>query len=171
MINEDKKDTNVQPEDSVSHVSCSSTSRASSTATTTSSTHARARAAGLALAAAALETEQCLEREEQALRQHKQLLKLQTDIAIAEAEAKVYEADEAKQSDVNKATVPQSIRKRAPLQLLCVACQQRLLRQAAPVDVNESTRQPPRCTDEQPELDNPVFELLRQQQHMLLQIM
>ncbi|KAI0232848.1 hypothetical protein LSAT2_016865 [Lamellibrachia satsuma] len=167
MINGDKKKPDVQPEDSVSHVSCSSTSRVSSTATTTSSTHARARAAGLAAAAAALETEQCLEREEQTLRQRMELLKLQTDNAIAEAEAKVYEADVAKQSDVNKATAPQSIRKRAPLQLLCVACQQRLLGQAAPMDVNGSTRQPPRCTDEQPELDNPGFELLRQQQHML----
>ena len=119
MINGDKKEPDVQPEDSVSHVSCSSTSRASSTATTTSSTHARARAAALAAEAAAVETEQCLEREEQTLRQRRELLKLQADIVIAEAEAKVYEADEAKQSDVNKATAPQSIRKRAPLQLLC----------------------------------------------------
>ena len=99
----------------MSHVSCSSTSRASSTATTTSSTHARARAAGLAVAYAALETEQCLEREEQPLRQHRELLKVQTDIAIAEAEAKVYEADEAKKSEVNKTTAPRAIGKRAPL--------------------------------------------------------
>ena len=118
MIKEDKKEPDVQPEDSVSHVSCSSTSRASSTATTTSSTHAQARAAGLAVAAAALQTEQCMEWEEQALRQHREPLILQTDIAIAEAEAKVYEADEAKQSDVNKTTASRSIRKRAPLQLL-----------------------------------------------------
>ena len=48
--------------------------------------------------AAAVETEQCLEREEQALRQRRELLKLQTDIAIAEAEAKSYEADEAKKA-------------------------------------------------------------------------
>ena len=92
---------------------------------------------------------------------------MQADIAIAEAEAKVYETNEAKQSDVNKTTAPRSIRKRAPLELLCVARLQRLLRQAAPMDVNESTRQPPRCTDEQPELDNPWFELFRQQKHML----
>ena len=75
MINEDKKEPEVQPEDSVNQVSCSSTSRASSTAPTTS-THARARAAGLAAAAAAAETEQCLEREEQVLRQRRELLKL-----------------------------------------------------------------------------------------------
>ena len=75
MINEDKKEPDVQPEDSVNQVSCSSTSRATSTAPTTS-THALARAAGLAAAAATLETEQCLEREEQVFRQRRELLKM-----------------------------------------------------------------------------------------------
>ncbi|KAI0241291.1 hypothetical protein LSAT2_030048 [Lamellibrachia satsuma] len=88
MINERKKvaEPEVQLEDSASHVSCSSMSRASSTASTISSTHARARVAGLAVAEAALETEQCLEQEEQVLRKRRELLKLQTNIAIAEAE-------------------------------------------------------------------------------------
>ena len=133
----------------------------------TSSTHTRVRAAGLAAAAAALETEQCLEREEQVLRQYRELMKLQTDIVIAEAGANVYEADKAKQIDINKTTAQPSVRKRAPLEQLSVESQQHLLRQAAPIDVNEFTRQPPQCTDEQPELDNPVFELLSQQQNML----
>ena len=44
MLNEDKKEPEVQPEDSVSEVSCLSMSRASSAATS-SSAHARARAA------------------------------------------------------------------------------------------------------------------------------
>ena len=38
---------------------------------------------------------------------------------------------------------------------------------AAPLDLNASTGQPPPCTDEQSEVDNPVFELLRQQQNVL----
>ena len=35
------------------------------------------------------------------------------------------------------------------------------------MNVNKPIRQPHPCTDEQPELDNPLFELLRQQQIML----
>ena len=44
---------------------------------------------------------------------------MQTDTVIAEAEAKVYETNEAKQSDVNNTTASRSNRKRAPFQLLC----------------------------------------------------